>query len=468
MLKNTFEEDLAQAVAYHGHLCAGQVLGTKTARLGLEYFGIDDPSAYRDLIAFVEADRCVADAVCSVAGCKLGRRRLKWHDLGKMAATFYDIASQRAVRIAIISNRKAPEGADLADFFNSIPNDELFRIQEVEVDLTEDDLPGKPRHKVICEQCGERVMDGRERTVNGRVLCKTCSGEDAYYRVVRTISGPEAGAPKTRLEPSGDAWQDPWFLYDMLIDGIPDDIAVIDYALGTSWSYVTAECGCGVAMTMRGGGSSVRNHAWKPSNLKEMARLAKSWNLQDATLGVAAMNAWYSRRELLDPLGTVYEEARALAPSERKREALHEFRPSMAGKRVTVIGHFPHVTDLAEHCAQLTVLERNCHEGDVPDPACEFILPSQDMVFITGTTFTNKTLPRLLQLSRNSLCVLTGPSVIADPRLFDLGVDVLAGSVVGDPEKTAFCVKNGNGRLFGEAIQMMRVCRPDLDISFAE
>lgn len=466
MLRKTFEEDLQDAIAYHGHLCAGQVLGTKIARLGLEHFGIDDPSTYRDLIAFVEADRCVADAVCSVACCKLGRRRLKWHDYGKMAATFYDIPTRRAVRIVAISDKKAPEGADVVEFFNSIPDSELFRIQEVEVELTDDDLPGKPRHRAACELCGERVLDGRERIVGGRVLCKACAGEPVYYRVTKSLNDPK---PAHGTLPASHALGNgPWAIYDMLIDGIPDDIAVLDYALGTSWTYVTAECGCGVAMTMRGGGASVRTNAWRPASLKEMARLSKSWNLQDATLGVAALNAWYSRRELIDPLGAVYEEAKQLAPSERKREALHEFRPAMAGKRVTVIGHFPHVLDLADHCAELTVLERNCREGDLPDPACEFVLPSQDMVFITGTTFTNKTLPRLLQLSRNSLCVMTGPSVVADPRLFDLGVDVLAGSVVGDPEKTAFCVKNGNGRLFGEAIQMMRVCRPGLDIEFAD
>lgn len=477
MLSRTFEEDLRDAIGYHGHLCAGQVLGTKIARLGLEYLGIDDPAAYRDLIAFVEADRCVADAVCSVAHCKLGRRRLKWHDYGKMAATFYDIPTKRAVRIVAISDKKAPEGADLADFFNSIPDSELFRIQEVEVELTDDDLPGKPRRRAVCELCGERVLDGRERVVGGRVLCKSCAGEPVYYRVAKTVNDPKPkhepkqGTPLPDNGPKRAAHlpsNDPWAIYDMLIDGVPDDIAVLDYTLGTNWSYVTAECGCGVAMTMRGGGASIRTGSWRPATLKEMARLAKSWNLQDATLGIAALNAWYSRRELIDPLGAVYEEARKLDPSERKREALHEFRPAMAGKRITVIGHFPHVLDLADHCAELTVLERNCREGDLPDPACEFILPSQDMVFITGTTFTNKTLPRLLELSRNAVCVMTGPSVVADPRLFDLGVDVLAGSVVGDPEKTAFCVKNGSGRLFGEAIQMMRLCRPGLDIELAD
>lgn len=85
-----------------------------------------------------------------------------------------------------------------------------------------------------------------------------------------------------------------------------------------------------------------------------------------------------------------------------------------------------------------------------------------------GAVCHHTPLPRLLRLARHAVRVLTGSSVVADLRLFEHGVDVLAGSVVGDPERTAFCVKNGSGRLFGEAIQMMRVCRPGLDIELAD
>lgn len=254
----------------------------------------------------------------------------------------------------------------------------------------------------------------------------------------------------------------PWELYNALIDGIPEGIGVTDYTLGLHWSYLEAECGCGVAFTMRGGATPATKHRpdLRSLDLRSVAALAKSWTFEEATLGVAALNAWYSRRTLLDPLGAVYEEARELAREERKREAFDEFTPLMHGAKVTVIGHFPHVTDLAERCAELTVLERAYSPGDTPDPACEYILPSQDLVFITGTTTTNKTLPRLLELSRNAYTVLTGPSVVPSPALFAYGADVLAGSVVGDVEKTKFLVKTGSGRLFGEAIQMMRVCRP--------
>ncbi|MDR1712768.1 MAG: FmdE family protein [Coriobacteriales bacterium] len=184
MSKTSFKEDLEKAVAFHGHLCAGQVIGTRISRLALEHFGIEDAESYRDLVAFVEADRCLADAITSVTACHIGKRRLKWHDLGKMAACFYDIPSGKAIRIASINNEKAPEGADLVEYFEQFSDEQMFKVEDVELDIDEYDLPGRPKRSVICEQCGEKVMDNRDVEVDGQVLCKTCAGLESYYRVL--------------------------------------------------------------------------------------------------------------------------------------------------------------------------------------------------------------------------------------------------------------------------------------------
>ena len=53
-------------------------------------------------------------------------------------------------------------------------------------------------------------------------------------------------------------------------------------------------------------------------------------------------------------------------------------------------------------------------------------------MFITGSALVNKTLPRLLELSRDAYTILTGPSVPLCPALLDLGVDRLAGMAVRD------------------------------------
>src|SRR4051794_35492906 len=98
----TFDEYVALAEAAHGHMCAGQILGLRLAICGVNLLGISDPTGEdrKRLVSFVEIDRCATDAVPIVTGCRLGKRALKFRDFGKMAATFCDLQSGRAVRVA--------------------------------------------------------------------------------------------------------------------------------------------------------------------------------------------------------------------------------------------------------------------------------------------------------------------------------------------------------------------------------
>ncbi len=281
----------------------------------------------------------------------------------------------------------------------------------------------------------------------------------------------------------------PWKFYNHLIGGIPEDVFVRDYCLGTHWTYVEAECGAGVSFTTRNGAKRQFTMDLCGLPLRTVAELSKSWCFEEASLGVAALNAWYSRAELLDPLGAVCDAPGARDEAGRRggfvsHDAFELYRPRVealgierakaagagaaggadAGTphpraRVTVVGHFPHVDRIAEY-ADLTVLERNCRDGlDTPDPACEYVLPKTDFAFITGVTIINKTAPRLLDLTKNATTVFVGPSVVMTPFLFDWGVEMLAGSIVGDIEKLRFAVKNGAGQLFGEALQMASLVR---------
>ena len=77
--------------------------------LGLEKLGIDDPRGKdrKRLVTFVEIDRCATDAIGVVTGCRLGKRALKFRDWGKMAATFVDLTTGKAIRIAAKESSKA-------------------------------------------------------------------------------------------------------------------------------------------------------------------------------------------------------------------------------------------------------------------------------------------------------------------------------------------------------------------------
>ena len=99
-----FNELLNESVKTHGHLCPGQVLGVRMSMLGLKLIEIDDPKGKnrKELIVYVEIDRCATDAIQSVTGCCLGKRSLKYLDFGKMAATFVNLKTKKAVRIFAI------------------------------------------------------------------------------------------------------------------------------------------------------------------------------------------------------------------------------------------------------------------------------------------------------------------------------------------------------------------------------
>src|SRR6201986_5249697 len=116
----TFDEYLDDAAVAHGHLCAGQILGVRMAMLGLKKLGLEEPQGKdrKRIVTFVEIDRCATDAVMVVTGCRLGKRALKFRDWGKMAATFVDVETGKAIRIAAKESSKAlaksmyPEIAD--------------------------------------------------------------------------------------------------------------------------------------------------------------------------------------------------------------------------------------------------------------------------------------------------------------------------------------------------------------------
>jgi formylmethanofuran dehydrogenase subunit E len=183
----SLEEYLVLAEEAHGHLCAGQVLGVRLAMYGVRELGIEDPIRERKrLVTFVEIDRCVTDAVALVANCRLGKRALKFFDWGKVAATFVDLQTGRAVRIVATEKSKSlaremfPElekepGQQKA--YQLLPDEELFEKQWVQVELRPEDMPGYKGPRVVCAECGEGINFKREVIQDGRTLCRGCAGE---------------------------------------------------------------------------------------------------------------------------------------------------------------------------------------------------------------------------------------------------------------------------------------------------
>jgi len=188
-----FEALLKESAKVHGHLCAGQVLGVRMSLLGLRVIGITDPKGAdrKSLIVYVEMDRCATDAVQSVTGCSLGKRSMKFLDYGKMAATYLNLKTGRAIRIvAREDSRDKAKGhfpeienkyAAQLEAYKVMSDEELFDVMEVIVTVAPEDMPGRPMRRVRCEACGEHVQDMREVHQDGKVLCVACA-QGGYYR----------------------------------------------------------------------------------------------------------------------------------------------------------------------------------------------------------------------------------------------------------------------------------------------
>lgn len=185
----TLDQYLEDAAKTHGHLCAGQVLGVRMAMYGLSLLGIDDPQGVdrKRTVTFVEIDRCATDAVALVTNCRLGKRTLKFRDWGKMAATFIDVQSGKAVRIAALESSKAKANALHPELENKnqqqmlayreMSDEELFSKEWVKVELPEQEFPGYRGDRIVCTECGEGIAFKREVVRDGRTLCRGCAGE---------------------------------------------------------------------------------------------------------------------------------------------------------------------------------------------------------------------------------------------------------------------------------------------------
>ena len=164
------------------------------AMLGLRSIGIEEPDANRKrLITFVEIDRCATDAVSLVTGCRLGSRSRKYFDYGKVAATFVDLDSSKAVRVAARDDSRSKAKAMFPEYerpyrqqleaYKVMKDEELFVLESVRVTLRPEDLPGGTRSRVTCQQCGEGINDGREVRQDHRLLCRSCADGGYYERL---------------------------------------------------------------------------------------------------------------------------------------------------------------------------------------------------------------------------------------------------------------------------------------------
>ena len=142
--------------------------------------------------------------------------------------------------------------------------------------------------------------------------------------------------------------------------------------------------------------------------LRELAELIKSWNYLEAAVGQAAINAWYNSPEIARQNGVEMDQS---PREDRMNDPFIMSQREVRGKKVVTIGHFPYLEKLFEPICDLAIIE---HEpdmnGDYPFKAADYLLPECDYAYLNASGLADKSLPRMLALSRNAEKItLVGP-----------------------------------------------------------
>ena len=187
----SLDDILEQAAAWHRHLCPRQVLGARMGILAGRLLSLELPQQNKRLYTFVETDGCFADGVGAATGCWLGRRTMRLIDHGKVAATFVDTRTRRAVRIRphpqarTEARHYAPDAKSrwhaYLEAYRIMPDDVLLEAQWVELTLDLDQLISRPGARTVCHRCGEEIINEREVTRDGTILCRGCAFEEERY-----------------------------------------------------------------------------------------------------------------------------------------------------------------------------------------------------------------------------------------------------------------------------------------------
>lgn len=179
-----------------------------------EMLNLDVPQTGKRLLTIIETDGCGADGVSIATNCWVGRRTMQIVDYGKVAATFVDSATERAIRIAPrcdIRQRAtefAPEArnkwqAQLLGY-QRLPATDMFVAQPVTLSTPLAFFISRPGKKAICGACGEEIINEREIQRAGVTLCRACAGP-AYYHLLDAVAFEKPPAICQAASPIGVA-----------------------------------------------------------------------------------------------------------------------------------------------------------------------------------------------------------------------------------------------------------------------
>jgi formylmethanofuran dehydrogenase subunit E len=181
---------LRRSSARHDHLCPRQVLGVRIGLAGLNAVGLSSPVNKSTGLVILETDGCFADGIEVATGATVGHRTLRVNDLGKIAATFAEVRTGRVIRVSPVLDLRQRVAVDAPaeqpryfaqlQAYQSMPDEEMLRLQEVVLNPSLTELVSKPGLRLNCDYCGEEIINEREVIVEGMTLCRACANHGYY------------------------------------------------------------------------------------------------------------------------------------------------------------------------------------------------------------------------------------------------------------------------------------------------
>ena len=184
---------------FHGHKCPAMPNGLRVAETAMNKLGVER-TGDSFLHAIVELGEnhcatCFADGVQVITGCTFGKGNIERSQKGKWGLTLIDKRTNKAVRVvpkaeAMMQTKKTSFFKDyrekgvpptqvpeevvqpLVEKVMNAPVEMIMNVSEVfDYNWTE---PKHSYNSIVCEKCGEMVIEEYTQMKDGIRVCKDC------------------------------------------------------------------------------------------------------------------------------------------------------------------------------------------------------------------------------------------------------------------------------------------------------
>lgn len=186
-------------LALHGHKCPAMPMGLRVGAAAMNALSVERAKDGQ-LLALIELGEdhcasCFADGVQTITGCTFGKGNIKKLHYGKWGVTLVDVATGRAVRVtpkaeAMLANKQTEffkeyreKGVPaskvplevvepLVRGVMGAPDEKLLSVGE----LFTHEIKQRPHSfsSLVCDGCGEMVVEGYARLVGDKRVCIPC------------------------------------------------------------------------------------------------------------------------------------------------------------------------------------------------------------------------------------------------------------------------------------------------------